>query len=152
MSIIVPANQRRAPNVRIITYTDVDRVGTVDDSGMSQEEYLKSIFRQYRGQTIQINKRHFKKIKNTDTLSDQIITDSQITQIPVNGFNSWWRQFTGVGEFMYPDSEDWIFSEVYNPGGVGNNQSQITIMSANRVGQSSYEQYFLDGTTHCLFI
>ena len=145
MTTIIPSNQYRAPNVRIITYTDVDNVS----GGMSQEDWLKNIFRQYRGQTIEVGKRH--RRKKDDNLTDEIITDSQITDIPQTGFNSWWRSFTNVGQFMYPDSEYWIFSGFYNPFGIGNDQAQLIIMSADKVGQSNYEQFFLDGTTHCVF-
>jgi len=138
MSIIVPANQRRAPNVRILTYRDIDGLSNDD----LQLNYLKNIFRQYRGQTIEIGKRH-------PSLSQtEIITDNQITEVPVRGFNSWWRIFT---QFLFPDSEEWIFGESYNPAGPMSNQAQLTIMSAGRVGQSNYEQFFLDGTSHCVF-
>ena len=138
MATIIPASQYRAPNVRLITYQNVDSVSDAD----TQLNYIKNIFRQYRGQTIEIGKRH-------PSLSQtEIITDNQITEIPVNGFNSWWRIFS---QFLFPDSEEWIFGESYNPYGIGANQAQITIMSADKVGQSNYEQFFLDGTSHCVF-
>ena len=66
----------------------------------------------------------------------------------MNGFNSWWRIFS---QFLFPDSEEWIFGESYNPAGSISDQAQLTIMSAGRVGQSNYEQFFLDGTSHCVF-
>ena len=89
MSTIIPANQRRAPNVRILTYRDIDGLSNDD----LQLNYLKNIFRQYRGQTIEIGKRH-------PSLSQtEIITDNQITEVPVRGFNSWWRIFT---QFLFP--------------------------------------------------
>ena len=110
MSTIIPASQYRAPNVRIITYRDID--GLPNDE--LQLNYMKNIFRQYRGQTIEIGKRH-------PSLSQTaIITDNQITQVPVRGFNSWWRIFT---QFLFPDSEEWIFGESYNPMGPPTNQT-----------------------------
>ena len=138
MSTIIPANQYRAPNVRIITYRDVDGVATED----TQLNYIRNIMRQYRGQTIEIG------IRYPSLSQTEIITDNQITEVPVRGFNSWWRIFT---QFLFPDSEQWIFGEDYNPMGPPSNQAQLIIMSANRVGQSSYEQFFLDGASHCVF-
>ena len=146
MSTIIPANQYRAPNVRIITYKDVDSVSVEE----KQENFLKKIFRQYRGQTIQISKKHPSLSSASGTSGQtEIITDTMITDIPVSGFNAWWTSFTKG--FIYPDSEDHIFSDAYNPPGSVSDQTQITIMSADKVGQSNYEQFFLDGTTHCLF-
>ena len=144
---IIPSTQYRAPNVRIITYNNVDNLPPT----VSQLDWLRNIFRQYRGQTIEVGKRHKKKIKDSPTLTDQIITDSLITDIPIGGFNKWWKSFTSVDGFMFPDSDDWIFDGVYNPFGIGNDQTQLIIMSADKVGQSNYEQFFLDGTTHCVF-
>jgi len=136
-SVIIPAGQRRAPNVRILTYRDID--GIANDE--LQLNFVKNIFRQYKGRTIEIGKRYL-----SDT--GQFITDNQITEVPKTGFNSWWRIFT---QFLFPDSEEWIFGESYNPAGPVSNQAQLTIMPAERVGGSDYQQFFLDGTTHCLF-
>jgi len=138
MTTIIPANQYRAPNVRIITYRDVDGVANED----TQLSYIRNIMRQYRGQTIEIG------IRYPSLSQTEIITDNQITEVPVRGFNSWWRIFT---QFLFPDSEQWIFGEDYNPAGPASNQAQLIIMSANRVGQSNYEQFFLDGASHCVF-
>ena len=144
-AVIIPASQYRAPNVRIITYRDID--GLPNDE--LQLNYLKNIFRQYRGQTIEIGKRHPSLTSASGTSGQTaIITDNQIIEVPVRGFNSWWRIFT---QFLFPDSEEWIFGESYNPMGPPSNQAQLTIMSADRVGQSNYEQFFLDGTSHCVF-
>ena len=136
-SVIIPASQRRARNVRILTYRDID--GIANDE--LQLNFVKTIFRQYKGRTIEIGKRYL-----SDT--GQFITDNQITEVPLSGFNSWWRIFT---QFLFPDSEEWIFGESYNPAGPMSNQAQLTIMPAQRVGGSGYQQFFLDGTTHCLF-
>ena len=138
MTTIIPSSQYRAPNVRIIRYRDVDGVATEE----TQLGYIKNIMRQYRGQTIEVG------IRYPSASQTEIISDNQITEVPKTGFNSWWRIFT---QFLFPDSEEWIFGETYNPMGPPSNQAQLIIMSANRVGQSNYEQFFLDGTTHCLF-
>ena len=42
--VIIPASQRRAPNVRILTYKDIDGLS----SDERQLNYLKNIFRQYK--------------------------------------------------------------------------------------------------------
>ena len=137
-AVIIPASQYRAPNVRIITYGEIDKISGV------QETYLKNIFRQYRGKTIQASKRHY-SLSRTET-----INDTQIIDVPISGFNFWWESFTKG--FIYPDSEYWIFSGVYNPAGSNvSEQAQLTIMTADKVGQSNYEQFFLDGTSHCVF-
>tara|TARA_R100000808_G_C2154667_1_gene165830 strand:- start:6383 stop:9172 length:2790 start_codon:yes stop_codon:yes gene_type:complete len=138
-NIIIPSNQYRAQNVRIITYKEMDKVALED----TQLNYLKNIFKQYKGQTIQISKRH-RALSGTE-----IITDTQISEVPKSGFNSWWDALTKG--FIYPDSEDHIFQDSYNPEGPASEQTQITIMTADRVNKGNYEQFFLDGTTHCLF-
>ena len=85
MSTIIPANQYRAPNVRIITYKDVDSVSVEE----KQENFLKKIFRQYRGQTIQISKKHPSLSSASGTSGQtEIITDTMITDIPVSGFTA----------------------------------------------------------------
>ena len=90
-AVIIPASQYRAPNVRIITYGEIDKIAGV------QETYLKNIFRQYRGKTIQASKRHY-SLSRTET-----INDTQIIDVPKSGFNFWWESFT-TG-FIFPDSE-----------------------------------------------
>ena len=139
MAAIIPASQFRTNNVRMITYDIIQGIDIFD----SEENYVKNIFRQYAGQTIQVSKRYFSPGQNA------FVDDTQITEIPITGFNSWWRIFS---QFFFPDSEEWIFGESYNPGGTTpSERAQVLIMTANRVGTSNYEQFFLDGTTHCVF-
>ena len=88
MATIIPANQFRAPNVRLINYDTINSVSDED----TQLNFLKNIFRQYRGQTIEIGKSHLSK-PTPDAPMRQIITDNQITEVPVSGFNSWWKIF-----------------------------------------------------------
>ena len=71
---------------------------------------------------------------------------NDIIAVPVNGFSQWWSVWS---RFLWPDSDDWIFGGQYNP--LGGPYSQLMIMSANKVGQSNYQQYFLDGMSHCVF-
>ena len=140
MPIIIPSSQYRAPNVRIITYRDIDNV-PIDEH---QLVYLKNIFRQYKGQYIEIAKKHL------DDDRSKFITDTQSTNVPKRGFNSWWSNFT---QFLFPDSDKWIFDESYNPMGAPSNQAQLIIMSADKVDKSNYQQFFLDsaGASHCVF-
>ena len=136
MSINIPLQQYRAPNVRIINYETIDNV----DVEQKQLGFIKNIFKQYFGQTIQISLRYY------DPKKKEFITDSQITDIPTTDFNGWWRIFS---QSLFPESDDWIFGEEYNPS--GKDKAQLMIMSAEKVGMSNYEQFFLDGTTHCVF-
>tara|TARA_R100000654_G_scaffold19498_1_gene39829 strand:+ start:1234 stop:3948 length:2715 start_codon:yes stop_codon:yes gene_type:complete len=135
---IIPSTQYRAPNVRIITYKDINQIAVEE----SQLNYIKNTFKQYKGQTIEIGKKYI------SAETGKVITNNEITTIPMTGFNQWWNSFT---QFLFPDSEQWIFGEDYNGPGPVSDQAQLIIMSANKVGQSNYEQFFLDGTTHCLF-
>tara|TARA_R100000388_G_C7243598_1_gene163250 strand:+ start:168 stop:2975 length:2808 start_codon:yes stop_codon:yes gene_type:complete len=139
MAANIPVSQFRSNNVRIITYDIINDV-PVDER---QLNFVKNIFRQYAGQTIQISKRYYNPAQN------QFIDDTQIIEVPVRGFNSWWRIFS---VFFFPDSDEWIFGESYNPANMSQGeQAQVLIMSADRVGTSNYEQFFLDGTSHCVF-
>ena len=99
MSIInIPSQQYRAQNVRIINYNTIDNVN-VDEKQLG---FVKNIFKQYKGQTIQISLRYYSPKKGA------IITNSEITDIPKTNFNSWWNIFTQNA--LFPNSEDgWIF-------------------------------------------
>ena len=126
-------------NVRRITYQQVESV-----FGNTQLNYLKNILMQYRGQTIETAVRYY-------VLTDGVFTefeDTQVVDVPMNNFHSWWRTWSQI---LFPDSENWIFSEEYNKSDQVNQQAQLVIMSANKVGQGNYQQYFLDGITHCVF-
>ena len=100
MAAIIPASQFRTNNVRMITYDIIQGIDIFD----SEENYVKNIFRQYAGKTIQVSKRYFSPGQNA------FVDDTQITEIPITGFNSWWRIFS---QFFWPDSEEgWIFGEL----------------------------------------
>jgi len=126
-------------NVRRITYEQIESV-----FGDTQLNYVKNIFAQYKGQTIEVAKRYY--VMNDGVFTE--IEDSVVIDIPVDGFSSWWRSWS---QFLFPDSDSWIFSEEYNKSDQVNQQSQLLIMSADKVGQGNFQQYFLDGVSHCVF-
>lgn len=128
--IIIPSNQIRTSGVRIIRFDDIDQF-------TNPETYLKNVFRQYSGQTIKVARKYFK---------DGVVESALTENVPKKGFNSWWRGFTK--SFIYIDSENIVLADEYFKGGI---QPQILIMTADKVGISNYKQFFLDGTTHCVF-
>ena len=134
-------------NVRRITYDEID---ALDPLGSGPISYLRNILKTYQGQTIQLAKQYYevvdgelKEIRNTQT-------ESIPTGTPQ--FSKWWKQFSKKPSFLYPDSEKIMFDEYFNQSDNPEWNSQLTIMSANKVGKSNYQQYFLDGNqSHCLF-
>lgn len=125
--IIIPASQFRASNVRIIKSSDLSNIQ------ISRENFIKNILRQYRGQTVQLALRYY------DDFSDIPIDNDIIDDIPTNAFNSWW---SSISTFFWPDSTTFVFN---NP------DTELLIMTANKVGLQNYDQFFLDGTHHCVF-
>jgi len=117
-------------NVRRITYAQVK---TADEP----LTYLKNIFRQYIGTTIQ----RVKKYLNDE---EQVI-ESETVLIPTN-FSSWWKK----DFWLYINSDEWIFDD-WNDGLDPKFQTQVLILKLDKVGSENYNQYFLDGITHCLF-
>jgi hypothetical protein len=128
--IIIPSSQIRTNGVRIIRYDDIDQF-------TNPETYLKKVFRQYSGQTIKVARKFFK---------DGVVESAITEPVPKKGFNSWWRGFTK--SFVYVDSENIFLADEFFKGGI---QPQLLIMTADKVGTSNYNQFFLDGTTHCVF-
>ena len=49
------------------------------------------------------------------------------------------------------DSDTWIFSEEINEWDDKKLNAQLIIITLDKVGTSNYQQYFLDGTSHCVF-
>ena len=126
-------------NVRRITYQQVDSV-----FGDTQMNYVKNILAQYKGQTIETAVRYYVNVGG----AFKEFEDTKVVDVPNNGFSAWWR---GWSRILFPDSDDWIFGEEYNKSNQVNQQAQLVIMSADKVGQGNYQQYFLDGITHCVF-
>ena len=123
--IIVPASQFRTSGVRLITSNDLLNID------IPRETFIRNILSQYRGQTIQLALKYF---DNEGFPIDETITED----IP-NNYSSFWKSFS---TFFWPDSEFFVFNQ---PG------TELLIMTANRVGTSNYQQFFLDGITHCVF-
>jgi hypothetical protein len=151
-------------NVRRITY---NQVAAVDKgTGMS---YLRKVMESYKGQTVKLVKRYtdfdfmidlddtdlIEKIKagkasalDKINIIDQIEKDETFT-VPVKNFSKWW---TINSVFFWINSDNPLF-------GIWNDilkedpklQSQLLILTLDKVSEQNFDQYFLDGITHCLF-
>ena len=126
-------------NVRRITYAQVNNV-------LHQETYLKNIFKQYKGQTIQRVKQYIPPKHDVDDEPEQQVVSSEIIKVPTN-FSTWWKKDT----WMWIYSDTFLFSPIINEGLDPKFQAQVLILRLDKVGSENYQQYFLDGITHCLF-
>ena len=140
--IIIPSSQSIAPNIRRITYRDLRGSATQD----KELSYLKSVLQQYRGQNIDVSYKFYE----FDDFGEPVeFDDINNVDVPLNNFNSWWD---GFSQFLFPDSGKFIFDASYNPlTAPASLQTQLIIGSQNKVGKTDYLQYFLDGTSHCVF-
>ena len=130
-------------NVRRITFGQVDSV-----SGTDQLSYINNIIRSYQGKTIQVAYK-FYVLDSNGVLVER--TDTNTYDVPKSGqgYSEFWRN---LYQFLRPVySDTWIFSDEFNNSDQVNQQAQLIIMTADKVGQGDYEQYFLDGITHCVF-
>jgi len=129
-------------NVRRITYQQVESVFATD-----QLSWLKKIMATYAGKTIQVAYRFYPPNAEGVLVEKE---DSNTYDVPKGkGFINFWNSFY---QFLRPiNSDTWIFSEEYNTSENINEQAQLLIMSANKVGEENYQQFFLDGVTHCVF-
>ena len=130
-------------NVRRITYQNIDQ-----QNSQNQLSWLNSILKTYQGKTIQVAYKYY-------VLNDagQLVERSESVTYDVpktgDGYGEFWRAFY---LFLRPiDSDSWIFSEEYNKSDLVSEQTQLIIMSADKVGEENYQQFFLDGVTHCVF-
>lgn len=129
-------------NVRRITYQQVESV-----FGLDQLSWLKKIMTSYSGKTIQVAYRFFVLDDNGILVERE---DNNTYDVPKGkGFRNFWDSFY---KFLRPiDSDSWIFSEEYNQSENINEQAQLLIMGADKVGEVNFQQFFLDGVTHCVF-
>jgi hypothetical protein len=140
--IIIPSSQSIAPNIRRITYRDL-RASTTEGT---QLNYLRSVLQQYRGQNIDVSYKYYELDDFGVPVEFEDITN---VDVPVNNFSSWWY---GWSQFFFPDSGNFIFDLKYNsPTSPASLQTQLIIGSQNKVGNTNYLQYFLDGSSHCVF-
>ena len=123
--------QQDLSNVKRITYQQVKDIELI-------ESYFRDIFLKYKGQTI---KRVIKF-----TLEGQVVEQQETIPIPMN-FSSWWTN-SGL-HFFIIDSETFIFGDDMNAGLDPKFQAQLLILSMDKAKEENYNQYFLDGVSHC---
>lgn len=130
-------------NVRRITYAQVPK----DDNGFVEDfSYFKKIFNQYVGKTIRVDLKYTNyDIKDKED-ELEVINKSYILDIPKK-FSSWW---SNNSHFLMIDSDTPVFGE-WNDNLEPNLQSQMLILTADKVDAENVQQYFLDGITHCVF-
>ena len=144
------------PNIRRITYDEIEAVQG------PQLTYMKNIFKEYKGETIQIIKQYYTVVFNADGVGNLKEIRKTTTESIPDKFSSWWRNFSKNPSFLYHDSDNWIFDEEYNKSDNPSYRTQLLIMKANKVGKSNYQQFFLDNedtgeessgavSSHCLF-
>jgi len=126
-------------NVRRITYAMVNKAD-------NQLKFMRGVFKQYAGQKIQIA---VKYVRNEINIQKEEIID--VPKIK-GGFERWWKALMRPGgSILVIGSDEWIFSEDFNDFDDPKLQAQLLIFTMDKVGKSNYQQYFLDGTSHCVF-
>ena len=143
-------------NVRRITYAKVKADVDNDNNTFG---YFKKLLKSYAGQTIKVVKRYsdFEYYFEFDdeTGEDNIIIDSikqqeeaVVWEIPQKGFSSWWKKHS---DFFMIDSDKELFGDYNKYLDDPKLQAQLLILTLDKVGKENYNQYFLDGITHCFF-
>lgn len=151
-------------NVRRITYPEVKAA----DSGTGMS-YLKKVMRSYKGQTVKLVKRYtdfdisidpddtelIEKIKagkasalEKINIIDHVEKDETFT-IPKENFSKWWN-INSV--FFWLNSDEPLFgpwNEILKED--PKLQAQLLILTLDKVSEQNFDQYFLDGITHCVF-
>ena len=153
-------------NTRRITYAQIKSLATAngDDFTLGKRmSILRKIIKSYAGKTIQIVKKYpvidydvdFDEDTGQDELeihSIEMSGGSEIWDIPEKGkgFSKWW-DLSGQNFFMISSDED-IFSGPQDHISQ-QYQAQVLILTMDKVGLpvEEYNQYFLDGVSHCLF-
>jgi hypothetical protein len=126
-------------NVKRITYKQLPPTASADPDVWG---YFYSLFKNYAGQTIKLAKKY--------TYKDQVSMEETIESIPpvADGFASWWHE---IGYFFMIDSETNIFSAQVNDGLEPKFQTQVVLLTLDKVKEQNYSQYFMEGVTNCLF-
>ena len=153
-------------NTRRITY---ERVKSAAQAKGSYKELgkrmsvIRGILKSYAGKTIQLIKKYpvvdFNVDFYEDTGQDEITIENitmhhgeEIVEVPDKGkgFSQWWKK--GGQNFFMIDSEEDIFYHIQDHISK-QYQAQVLIMTMDKVGlpEEEYNQYFLDGVSHCLF-
>ena len=126
---------------RRITYAMIDGL----PMEVNQTTYMKNILKGYAGKTIKVAKKY--TIQYDGVILE--IEEAETIDVPPvkQGFSSWWKKWF----FLYIDSNTWLFSEDINEYDEPELNAQLIIMDMDKVESGDYKQYFLDGTSHCVF-
>jgi len=144
-------------NVRRITYNKVAADIGPNNSTMP---FFKKVLKTYAGQTIKVVRRYSEINVDIDfdletgediesVSSIQQLEDAQIWDIPVQGFSQWWNS---QSNFFWIDSEREVFGE-WNAKYLDDPKlrAQLLILTLDKVKGEQFDQYFLDGISHCFF-
>ena len=145
-------------NVRRITYQKFKEDLKIPDQGIhpSSFSYFRNIMKTYAGQTIKLVAQYpiilqsdvnmdgeFIPTEYTSTLKETIFT------IPEKGFGKWWNKHSN---FFMINSDEEIFGQINRIFDFDKKyQSQLLILTLDKVKKENYDQWFLDGITHCFF-
>lgn len=149
-------------NVRRITYAKVKADVGVNEDGIpnSTMPYFRKIMKTYAGQTIKVAKRYCNMDVDFDWSEEEQkeiaivsnieeIQDSEVFVIPEKGFSKWWDTHSF---FFWLDSTIELFGN-WNEKYLDDPKlrAQLIILTLDKVNKEDFNQYFLDGITHCFF-
>ena len=132
-------------NVKRITYAQLPRD---EDGNVQPYSYFYELFKQYKGKTIRIEVKYSNAF-DADEDSIVMTTMGDTTEVPAKkGFTTWWNNTSRA--MLMIDSDTSVFGS-WNEKLQPNLQSQLLILTADKVDAENVQQYFLDGITHCVF-
>jgi hypothetical protein len=142
-------------NVRRITYAKV-KADVGDDNTFG---YFKKLLKSYAGQTIKVVKRYsdfeYEIDFDEETGGNNFIIDNikqqeeaVVWEIPQKGFSSWWKKHS---DFFMINSDKELFGDYNKYLDDPKLQAQLLILTLDKVNKEDFNQYFLDGITHCFF-
>ena len=139
-------------NVRRITYASLS-----DSAKENSMSYFRKVFKNYQGKTIRVAVKYVYEwgydMDNVGADGDDILINplqtekSEIIEVPAKGFSSWWKKWS---VWLWLDSLTEIFEKSLNDQLQPSFQAQLIILTMDKVAGNDYEQYFLDGITHCV--
>jgi len=155
-------------NVRRITYNEV-KASISNTSSANSMSFLRKLMKSYRGQTVKLVRRYtnfdfmidlddtelIEKIKagkasalEKINIIEQVEKDTTFI-VPMENFSAWWKT---ISNFFWINSDTDLFgnwNELLKED--PKLQSQLLILTLDKVKEQNFDQYFLDGITHCLF-